>query len=112
MNSNLTPDKKSLKALLLVGGFGTRFRPLTLSKPKPLVEFINKPIMCHQIEALKKVGVNEIVLAINYQPEKMYDFKKWAEEKYSVTITFSKENEPLGTGKFQIILIILFFEKI
>jgi mannose-1-phosphate guanylyltransferase len=100
MNSNNSNSAgKSLKALLLVGGFGTRFRPLTLSKPKPLVEFINKPIMCHQIEALKKVGVTEIVLAINYQPEKMYDFRKWAEEKYSIKITFSKENEPLGTGK-------------
>jgi mannose-1-phosphate guanylyltransferase len=92
-------EKKSLKALLLVGGFGTRFRPLTLTKPKPLVEFINKPIMCHQIEALKKVGVNEIVLAINYQPEKMYDFIKWAEEKYSIKITCSLEKTPLGTGK-------------
>jgi len=98
MNKNQVSEKTSLKALLLVGGFGTRFRPLTLSKPKPLVEFINKPIMCHQIEALKKVGVNEVVLAINYQPEKMYDFQKWAEEKYSIKITFSKEQEPLGTG--------------
>lgn len=100
MNSNNSNNKgHCLKALLLVGGFGTRFRPLTLTKPKPLVEFINKPIICHQIEALKKVGVTEIVLAINYQPEKMYDFRKWAEEQYSIKITFSKENEPLGTGK-------------
>lgn len=98
MNSADNMDKKSLKALLLVGGFGTRFRPLTLSKPKPLVEFINIPILSHQIEALKKVGVDEIVLAINYQPEKMYDYIKWAEENYSIKITCSKENEPLGTG--------------
>jgi mannose-1-phosphate guanylyltransferase len=44
------------KALILVGGFGTRLRPLTLTLPKPLVEFANKPMILHQIEALVKVG--------------------------------------------------------
>ncbi|TYG73144.1 hypothetical protein ES288_D04G077000v1 [Gossypium darwinii] len=58
-----------MKALILVGGFGTRLRPLTLSIPKPLVEFANKPMILHQIEALEAVGVTEVVLAINYQPE-------------------------------------------
>ena len=45
-----------MKALILVGGFGTRLRPLTLSRPKPLVEFANKPILLHQIEALAAVS--------------------------------------------------------
>uniref|UniRef100_A0A3B5KY21 Nucleotidyl transferase domain-containing protein n=1 Tax=Xiphophorus couchianus TaxID=32473 RepID=A0A3B5KY21_9TELE len=44
-----------MKALILVGGYGTRLRPLTLSVPKPLVEFCNKPILLHQVEALVKV---------------------------------------------------------
>lgn len=57
-----------MKALILIGGFGTRLRPLTLSVPKPLVDFANKPVLCHQIEALAKAGVTEIILAINYQP--------------------------------------------
>ena len=60
-----------MKALILVGGFGTRLRPLTLTVPKPLVEFANVPILCHQIEAFAKVGVKEVILAINFQPEKM-----------------------------------------
>jgi hypothetical protein len=45
-----------MKALILVGGFGTRLRPLTLSLPKPLVPFANMPMVMHQIEALVKVG--------------------------------------------------------
>lgn len=48
------------KALILVGGYGTRLRPLTLSRPKPLVEFANKPMILHQIEALVTVGVREV----------------------------------------------------
>lgn len=44
-----------MKALILVGGYGTRLRPLTLSVPKPLVEFCNKPILLHQVEGLVKV---------------------------------------------------------
>lgn len=49
-----------MRALILVGGYGTRLRPLTLSRPKPLVEFANKPILLHQIEALVQVGVTEV----------------------------------------------------
>lgn len=43
---------ETMRAVILVGGYGTRLRPLTLSRPKPLVEFANKPMLLHQIEAL------------------------------------------------------------
>ena len=86
------------KALLLVGGFGTRLRPLTFTKAKPLVEFVNKPILVHQIEALKKVGVGEVVLAINYNAEKMFSYLKEFEKEYDIKITVSKEEIPLGTA--------------
>jgi mannose-1-phosphate guanylyltransferase len=86
------------KALLLVGGFGTRLRPLTFTKAKPLVEFVNKPILVHQIEALKKVGVGEVVLAINYNAEKMFSYLKEYEKEYDIKITVSKEDIPLGTA--------------
>lgn len=55
-----TTENKEMRALILVGGYGTRLRPLTLSRPKPLVEFANKPILLHQIEALKEAGVREV----------------------------------------------------
>ena len=70
-----------MKALILVGGFGTRLRPLTLDCPKPLVPFANKPIVVHQIEALKEAGVTEVVLAVAYQPKVMMAImEKWEEE--------------------------------
>ena len=72
-----------MKALILVGGFGTRLRPMTLTKPKPLIDFGNKPILCHQIEALAKAGVVEVILAINYQPEVMKAELEGVEEQVS-----------------------------
>jgi len=87
-----------MKALILVGGYGTRLRPLTFSCAKPLVPFANKPIVVHQIEALVKVGVTEIILAVNHEPEQMREFLHQAEAKYGIKISFSKEDEPLGTA--------------
>ena len=52
-----------MKALILVGGYGTRLRPLTLSRPKPLVEFANKPMLLHQIEALVEAGVTQVIIS-------------------------------------------------
>jgi mannose-1-phosphate guanylyltransferase len=87
-----------MKALILVGGFGTRLRPLTLSVPKPLVEFANKAMILHQIEALVKVGVKEVVLAINYKPELMANYLKKYESELGIKISYSQETQPLGTA--------------
>ena len=57
-----------MKALILVGGFGTRLRPLTLSFPKPIVEFANKAMVLHQIEALAKVNPTKDNLMALYRP--------------------------------------------
>ena len=43
----------------------------TLTLPKPLVEFANKPMILHQVEALAAAGVTDIVLAVNYRPDIM-----------------------------------------
>lgn len=87
-----------MKALILVGGFGTRLRPLTLTLPKPLVPFANEPMIMHQVKALVKAGVTDIVLAVNYRPETMVDAMKDIEATYNIKITFSVETEPLGTA--------------
>lgn len=86
------------RALILVGGYGTRLRPLTLTVPKPIVDFGNKPMICHQIEAVKEAGCEEVVLAINYRPQVMMEFLKEWEEKLGIKITCSQEPEPMGTA--------------
>lgn len=87
-----------MKALILVGGYGTRLRPLTLSRPKPLVEFANKPMLIHQIEALVDAGVSEIVLAVSYRAQQMEKELTQRAESLGVNLIFSEENEPLGTA--------------
>eukprot|EP00796_Vickermania_ingenoplastis_P006475 gene6476-4663_t len=89
---------KGMRAVILVGGFGTRLRPLTLTVPKPLVPFCNKPMIIHQVEALKEAGVTEVVLAVAYRPEAMKaEMDEWG-RKLGISFVFSVEEEPLGTA--------------
>merc|ERR1712110_115676 len=97
-NTTFESQLTQMKALILVGGFGTRLRPMTLTCPKPLVDFCNKPILCHQIEALATAGVTEVILAINYQPEIMMAKLKDYEKEYGIKITCSLEDDPMGTA--------------
>lgn len=69
-----------MKALILIGGYGTRLRPLTFSVPKPLVFFGDKPILCHQIQALAEAGVTEVILAVNNVPPSLIDSLKEYEQ--------------------------------
>ena len=87
-----------MKALILVGGYGTRLRPLTLTKPKPLVEFANKPMVLHQIEALKEAGVDHVILAVSYLSEMLEKEMSEEAQRLNVKITMSQEYEPLGTA--------------
>lgn len=60
-----------MQAVILVGGFGTRLRPFTFEDPKPLIPFVNKAIVEHQIDALVKVGVRTVYLAVGHQSDKV-----------------------------------------
>jgi len=62
------------------------------------VEFANKAMILHQIEALAKVGVSEVVLAVNYRPRLMSKYLEVHEKKLGVKISYSEETEPLGTA--------------
>lgn len=96
--TNGTTAASGMRALILVGGYGTRLRPLTLSRPKPLVEFANKPILLHQIEALVEAGVHQIILAVSYRAEQMETELTQKAVELGVDLIFSHETEPLGTA--------------
>ncbi|XP_040566152.1 mannose-1-phosphate guanylyltransferase catalytic subunit beta [Lepeophtheirus salmonis] len=87
-----------MKALILVGGYGTRLRPLTLTRPKPLIEFANKPILLHQVEALVKAGVDHVILAVSYHAKILEEEMAEESNRLGIKITFSHETEPLGTA--------------
>lgn len=87
-----------MKAIILVGGYGTRLRPLTLNRPKPLVEFCNEPMMMHQIKHLVEVGVNHVILAVSYKAEMMNKYVEEQEKILGIRITLSHESIPLGTA--------------
>uniref|UniRef100_A0A0N5AAZ5 mannose-1-phosphate guanylyltransferase n=1 Tax=Syphacia muris TaxID=451379 RepID=A0A0N5AAZ5_9BILA len=87
-----------MKGVILVGGYGTRLRPLTLTQPKPLVEFANKPMMLHQMKALAKVGVDTVILAVSYLPELLEKEMKIHAKALGINIIFSAEEKPLDTA--------------
>ena len=63
-----------MKAVIMAGGFGTRLRPLTSGIPKPMVPMVNKPIMEHIVELLKKHGIVNIVSTLFYQPDAITNY--------------------------------------
>lgn len=83
--------------ILLVGGFGTRLKPLTDEYPKPMLPVAGLPVTEHQILAAKKAGIHTLVLATSYLAEIFTpyfgDGTKWG-----MKILYAVEKEPLGTG--------------
>lgn len=86
-----------MKAIILAGGRGKRLKPLTDYVPKPLIPIQNIPIIEWQINYLKKFGVNEVIISTGYRTEQIENFLN-ARKNLGVTIVFSKEKTPLGTG--------------
>ncbi|NNE68146.1 MAG: NDP-sugar synthase [Pyrinomonadaceae bacterium] len=86
-----------MKALILAGGKGTRLRPLTVYTPKPIVPVINRPFLLFQIEILRRAGITDIVLSLNYQPNKIQHLLGDGSE-YGVDLSYVTEPNPMGTG--------------
>ena len=83
--------------ILLVGGLGTRLKPLTNQTPKPMLPVGGLPVTEHQLLAAKKAGINTVVLATSYLSEIFTpyfgDGSKWG-----MKLLYAVEEEPLGTG--------------
>lgn len=83
-----------MKAVILAAGKGTRMLPLTEDRPKVLIEINGKPFLWYLLENLRKAGISEYGIIVNYQKEKIKDFL----EKYKIKATFIDQPEPSGTG--------------
>jgi mannose-1-phosphate guanylyltransferase len=86
-----------LKAVILVGGQGTRLRPLTCNIPKAIVPILNKPFLVHLLYYLKSHGVNKVILAMGYNPEPIRQCLA-GYNKLGVEIEYVIEDVPLGTA--------------
>ena len=84
-------------ALILAGGKGERLRPLTDSVPKPMVPVCDKPILLHQVEWLKQVGVTDVVFLVGYRWQIIQDFFGDGSE-FGIQTHYSVEDSPLGRG--------------
>lgn len=86
-----------MKAVILIGGEGTRLRPLTYKTLKCMVPIANRPFIEYQFAMLKKHGINEVVLSVCYMPGKV---KKAVGNgrKYGLKVRYAVEKTPLGTA--------------
>ncbi len=81
----------------MAGGEGTRLRPLTCNIPKPMVPIVNKPIMQHIIELIKKHGISEIAVTLQYMPDIIKDYFGDGQD-FGVNLRYFTEESPLGTA--------------
>jgi NDP-sugar pyrophosphorylase family protein len=90
-------DAGRLTAVILAGGHGTRLRPLTLTRPKPIVPLLNVPFLAYQLALLRDHGVADVVLSCSYMVDEvrraMGDGAAWG-----VRLRYAVEAEPLGTA--------------
>ena len=90
-----THTRLPLRAVLMAGGKGERLRPLTLDRPKPLLEIDGKAIIDYNIEALAACGVTDITVTTRYLAEQIEEH--FAAPVHGVQVRCVRETEPLGT---------------
>lgn len=84
-------------AVVLVGGFGTRLRPLTNDIPKPMLPVMHRPMIVHLVERLATAGVTDVVLALGFKPEPFQEaFPDGVHG--DVRVHYAVEPEPLDTA--------------
>src|SRR5712671_7734517 len=87
-----------MKALLLVGGKGTRLRPLTIHAPKSIVPIFNRPCLSYQLDLIKQVPeIDEVILSLNYQPKRIEEVFGDGRSA-GIRMRYVVEPTPLGTA--------------
>ncbi len=84
-----------MQAVIIAGGLGTRLRPLTYTRPKPLIPLLNREMILHVLDRLPR-EVDDIILPVNYMVDRMRDFFRDSDVGRNVRIV--EERTPLGTG--------------
>ncbi len=92
-----TDSRAPLEAILLVGGQGTRLRPLTIGTPKPLLPTAGVPFLAHQLARAAAAGIGRVILATAYRAE-MFAAALGDGSAFGVELEYVSEDEPLGTG--------------
>lgn len=86
-----------MKAVVMAGGEGSRLRPLTIRRPKPMVPIAGKPVMEHILNLLKRHGITEVVVTVQYLASNIEDYFGNGSQ-LGMRITYSREDVPLGTA--------------
>lgn len=86
-----------MKGVLLTAGEGTRMRPLTLTRPKTMLQVGGKPILQYNLEALKDAGIKDIVMVVGYKMEAIKDYFGDG-SLFGVNIKYVTQEERLGTA--------------
>ena len=85
------------EAILLVGGKGTRLRPLTVNTPKPMLEVAGVPFLSHQLARAEAAGIDRIVFATAYKPEVFEEYFGDG-SRFGLELVYVQEIEPLDTA--------------
>jgi NDP-sugar pyrophosphorylase family protein len=90
-------NQKPMQAIVLVGGEGTRLRPLTYGTPKPMVPIMNVPFLARTMERLYAAEIRDVIFAAGYMPQSIVDYFGDG-SRLGMTITYAIEATPLGTA--------------
>lgn len=86
-----------MQAIVLVGGEGTRLRPLTYGTPKPMVPIVNVPFLARTMERLYAADIRDVILAAGYMPQAIVDYFGDG-SRLGMKVTYAIEETPLGTA--------------
>jgi mannose-1-phosphate guanylyltransferase / phosphomannomutase len=86
-----------MKAVVMAGGEGSRLRPLTIRRPKPMVPIAGKPVMEHILDLLKRHNITEVIVTVQYLASNIEDYFGNGSQ-FGMRITYSREDVPLGTA--------------